>query len=36
MPLYMGEAPKSDAAATVHREVHGLVADEIYEVQEGS
>jgi hypothetical protein len=30
------EAPSSDAAATVHREAHGLVADEIYEVQEGS
>jgi hypothetical protein len=30
------EAPSSDAAATVHREAHGLVADEIFEVQEGS
>jgi hypothetical protein len=30
------EAPTSAAAATVHREAHGLVADEIYEVQEGS
>jgi hypothetical protein len=30
------EAPTSDAAATVHREAHGLVAEEIYEVQEGS
>jgi Nickel responsive protein SCO4226-like len=30
------EAPTSDAAATVHREAHGLVADEIYQVQEGS
>lgn len=30
------EAPSADAAATVHREAHGLVADEIYEVQEGS
>ena len=30
------EAPSSDAAATVHREAHGLVADEIYQVQEGS
>ena len=30
------EAPSSTAAATVHREAHGLVADEIYEVQEGS
>jgi peptidyl-tRNA hydrolase len=30
------EAPSSDAAATVHREAHGLVADEIYQVQEGA
>ena len=30
------EAPNADAAATVHREAHGLVAEEIYEVQEGS
>lgn len=30
------EAPSADTAATVHREAHGLVADEIYEVQEGS
>ena len=30
------EAPSSDAAATVHREAHGLVATEIYQVQEGS
>jgi hypothetical protein len=30
------EAPTSDAASTVHREAHGLVADEIYQVQEGS
>jgi hypothetical protein len=30
------EAPSDDAAATVHREAHGLVADEIYQVQEGS
>jgi hypothetical protein len=29
------EAPSADAAATVHREAHGLVADEIYPVQEG-
>lgn len=29
------EAPTADAAATVHREAHGLVADEIYEVVEG-
>ncbi|MDQ3954201.1 MAG: DUF4242 domain-containing protein [Actinomycetota bacterium] len=30
------EAPDADAANTVHREAHGLVADEIYEVSEGS
>ncbi len=30
------EAPDADAANTVHRRAHGLVADEIYPVQEGS
>jgi Protein of unknown function (DUF4242) len=30
------EAPNKEAAARVHREAHGLVADEIYEVKEGS
>jgi hypothetical protein len=30
------DAPDADAANTVHREAHGLVADAIYEVQEGS
>jgi hypothetical protein len=30
------EAPDAETAARVHREAHGLVADEIYEVQEGS
>jgi peptidyl-tRNA hydrolase len=30
------EAPSADAASTVHRTAHGLVADEIYQVQEGS
>jgi hypothetical protein len=29
------EAPNAEAANTVHREAHGLVADEIYEVKEG-
>jgi hypothetical protein len=29
------EAPDADTAARVHREAHGLVADEIYEVTEG-
>lgn len=28
-------APSKDAAAAVHREAHGLEADEIVEVQEG-
>jgi hypothetical protein len=30
------EAPSPEAATTVHREAHGLVADEVFEVQEGS
>jgi hypothetical protein len=30
------EAPTADAAANVHREAHGLVADEVVQVQEGS
>jgi len=30
------EAPSPDAANTVHREAHGLVADAIFEVREGS
>jgi hypothetical protein len=29
------EAPSAEAAAAVHREAHGLVADEIVEVREG-
>jgi Nickel responsive protein SCO4226-like len=29
------EAPNADAAHTVHREAHGLVADEIYPVVQG-
>ena len=29
------EAPDADAANTVHREAHGLVADAIFQVQEG-
>jgi hypothetical protein len=28
------EAPDASAASTVHREAHGLVADEIFEVSE--
>lgn len=30
------EAPNKEAAIAVHREAHGLVADEIVEVREGS
>jgi hypothetical protein len=30
------EAPDADAAVSVHREAHGLVADEVHEVKEGS
>ncbi len=30
------EAPSADAAAAVHKEAHGLVADEIFLVEEGS
>ncbi len=29
------EAPNKEAAAAVHREAHGLLADEIIEVREG-
>ncbi len=30
------EAPDAEAANAVHREAHGLVADELIEVKEGS
>ena len=30
------DAPDAKAADTVRREAHGLVADEVYEVNEGS
>jgi Nickel responsive protein SCO4226-like len=30
------EAPSKEAAITVHREAHGLVADEVIEVKEGA
>jgi hypothetical protein len=30
------DAPDADAAHAVHREAHGLVADELHPVQEGS
>jgi hypothetical protein len=29
------EAPSADAANTVHRDAHGLVADDVFQVQEG-
>jgi hypothetical protein len=32
----LAEAPSAAAVAAVHREAHGLVADEVYQVQEGS
>lgn len=32
----LAEAPNEDAAITVHREAHGLLADRIYEVVEGT
>jgi hypothetical protein len=30
------EAPSAEAAAAVHREAHGLVADELFQVEEHS
>jgi len=30
------DAPNAEAAEAVHREAHGLMADEIVEVEEGS
>jgi len=32
----LSEAPSADAANAVHRHAHGLLADEVYQVQEGS
>jgi hypothetical protein len=29
------EAPSAEAASTVHKEAHGLVADAVFQVQEG-
>jgi hypothetical protein len=29
------EAPSADAASTVHKQAHGLVADAVFQVQEG-
>jgi len=31
----LAEAPSAEAAVMVHREAHGLLADRIYQVQEG-
>ena len=31
----LAQAPDAEAAARVHREAHGLVAERIYEVREG-
>ncbi len=36
MVFCLVEAPSAEAAADVHREAHGLVADRVYRVQEGS
>ena len=36
MVFCLSEAPSKEAAEAVHREAHGLVADEIIEVKEGS
>lgn len=35
MVFCLVEAPSAEAAATVHKEAHGLVADDIVEVHEG-
>jgi hypothetical protein len=32
----LAEAPSADSAIAVHREAHGLLADQIYEVVEGT
>lgn len=29
------EAPSAEAATTVHRDAHGLLADDVFQVQEG-
>jgi hypothetical protein len=34
--LRLVEGPSAEAANRVHREAHGLVADQLYEVQESS
>jgi len=30
------DAPSAEAASAVHREAHGLVADQLFEVEEGA
>lgn len=32
----LSEAPNREAALTVHREAHGMLPDDIFEVQEGA
>jgi hypothetical protein len=32
----LAQAPSAEAAIAVHRQAHGLVADAVYQVQEGS
>ncbi len=32
----LADAPDADSAITVHREAHGLLADRVFEVVEGS
>jgi hypothetical protein len=31
----LADAPNPDAMASVHRDAHGLMADEIFEVEQG-
>jgi hypothetical protein len=31
----LADAPNADAMASVHRDAHGLMADEIFEVEQG-
>ena len=33
---HQADLPSAEAASTVHREAHGLVADSVFPVQEGS
>jgi hypothetical protein len=36
MIFCFAEAPSKEAMAAVHREAHGIMADEIYEIKEGT